>query len=89
MSPRPARDAAPRPFLRRGVQIVPQTRDGWKITGRIMTLLIFAQGLLLWLAFALPRWSVAAGIAFVAVTVGVSAAFYRWSWRRADIADRR
>lgn len=68
---------------------MPQTREGWAVTARVMVSLLLAQALLLGLAFALPRWSVAASIAFAALTVGVSAAFYRWSWLRSDIADRR
>src|SRR5690606_30622251 len=79
MSRHQARDARPRPFVRRGVQVVPQTREGWVITARVVGLLILAQALLLGLAFALPRWSVPAGIAFAVVTVGVSAVFYSWS----------
>ncbi|KTE02868.1 hypothetical protein [Sphingopyxis sp. H115] len=89
MSSRRREPPAPRPFLRRGIQVVPQTRGGWAITAGVMASLTTVQGLLLALAFALPRWSVPAGIAFAVVTVGVVAAFYAWSWRRADPADRR
>ena len=88
MSHRRRSPPTPRPFLRRGIQIVPQTRDGWTITVGVTAALIFFQGILLAIAFALPRWSGPAGIAFAVVTVGVSAAFYAWSWRRADRVDR-
>ena len=88
MSPHRREPPPPRPFLRRGIHVVPQTRDGWAITTWATASLIAVQGLLLAIAFALPRWSVLAGIAFAAVTVGVAAAFYTWSWRRADPADR-
>ncbi|MBB6426790.1 hypothetical protein HDC35_002526 [Sphingopyxis sp. JAI128] len=83
MTPDRRASPPPSPFLRRGIQIVPQTRRGWAITAGVAASLIVVQGLLLAVAFALPRWSIPAGIAFAVATIGSAAAFYAWSWRRA------
>jgi uncharacterized membrane protein len=85
MADRRSKAPSPRPFARRGLQVTPQTREGWIATACFVVALILAQGILLSIALYVPRWSSLAAVLFVVVTLTGAAAFYRWSRRRSDI----